>query len=311
MKIVFMGTPDYAVSTLKALYKNGHEIAAVFCQPDKPVGRKQILTPPPVKQFASENGLTVYQPQTLKNEETVSLIKDINPDVIVVVAYGKLLPESILNIPKYGAVNGHASLLPKYRGASPIQWAIVCGEKETGVTTMLMDKGLDTGDILLTAKTAIKENETAEELFDRLCDLTAELMLKTLTCLERGEITPIKQDDKLASYAPIIKKEMGLLNFNKSAEELKNLVYGFNSWPVAYTFLNGKRLKVFTAEIVKKSGEPFSVVSLDGGICVGCGENSLRLLSVQLESAKRMKATELLKGHIINIGDKLGEQLNG
>lgn len=311
MKIIFMGTPDYAVPTLKALYENGHEIAAVFCQPDKPVGRKQILTPPPVKQFATENGLTVYQPQSLKNEETVSLIKEINPDAIVVVAYGKLLPESILNIPKYGAVNGHASLLPKYRGASPIQWAIVCGEKETGVTTMLMDKGLDTGDILLTAKTAIKENETAEELFNRLCDITAELMLKTLIGLEKGEIIPIKQDDENASYAPIIKKEMGLLNFNKSAEELKNLVYGFNSWPVAYTFLNGKRLKVFTAEIVNKNGEPFSVVSLDGGICVGCGEKSLRLLSVQLESSKRMNSTELLKGHTVNIGDKLGDTLNG
>ncbi len=311
MKIIFMGTPDYAVPTLKALYENGHEIAAVFCQPDKPVGRKQILTPPPVKQFASENGLAVYQPQTLKNEETVSLIKEINPDVIVVVAYGKLLPESILNIPKYGAVNGHASLLPKYRGASPIQWAIVCGEKETGVTTMLMDKGLDTGDILLTAKTAIKENETAEELFNRLCDITADLMLKTLKGLEKGEITPIKQNEKGASYAPIIKKEMGILNFNKSAEELKNLVYGFNSWPVAYTFLNGKRLKVFTAEIVNKNGEPFSVVSLDGGICVGCGKKTLRLLSVQLESSKRMNSTELLKGHTVNVGDKIGDTPNG
>ncbi len=311
MKIVFMGTPDYAVPTLKALYENGHEIAAVFCQPDKPVGRKQILTAPPVKQFATEKGIDVYQPQSLKNEETVSLIKNLNPDVIVVVAYGKLLPESILSIPKYGAVNGHASLLPKYRGASPIQWAIVCGEKETGVTTMLMDKGLDTGDILLTAKTQINENETAEELFDRLCTITADLMLNTLDKLVNGEITPKKQDEEKASYAPIIKKEMGLLNFNKSAEELKNLVYGFNSWPVAYTFLNGKRLKVFTAEIVNKSGEPFSVVSLNGGICVGCGEKSLRLLSVQLESSKRMNSTELLKGHTVNIGDKLGETTNG
>ncbi len=311
MKIVFMGTPDYAVATLKALYENGHEIAAVFCQPDKPVGRKQILTPPAVKQYATEKGLTVYQPQSLKNEETVSLIKEINPDVIVVVAYGKLLPESILNIAKYGAVNGHASLLPKYRGASPIQWAIVCGEKETGVTTMLMDKGLDTGDILLSEKTEIKQNETAEELFNRLCDLTAELMLKTLNGLKNGEISPKKQDEANASYAPIIKKEMGLLDFNKSAEELKNLVYGFNSWPVAYTFLNGKRLKVFTAEVVDMNGEPFSVLSLDGGICVGCKNKALRLIDVQLESSKRMKSTELLKGHTVNIGDKLGENTNG
>lgn len=313
MKIVFMGTPDYAVATLKALYENGHEIAAVFCQPDKPVGRKQILTPPPVKQFANENNITVYQPQSLRNEESVALIKEINPDVIVVVAYGKLLPESILNIPKYGAVNGHASLLPKYRGASPIQWAIVCGEKETGVTTMLMDKGLDTGDILLTAKTNIGENETAEELFDRLCVLTADLMLETISKLPKGEIAPIKQDDEKASYAPIIKKEMGALDFNKTATELKNLVYGFNSWPVAYTFLNGKRLKVFTAEIGEKTGkENGTVVSLENGILVACGGGTtLRLLDVQLESSKRMKSTELLKGHSVNIGDKLGEEING
>jgi len=201
-----MGTPDYAAVTLDSLIKSEHEICAVFAQPDKPVGRKQILTPPPVKVLALENNIPVFQPNSVKTGEAYDILKQINPDVIVVVAYGKILPKEILELPKYGCVNGHASLLPKYRGASPIQWCIVKGEKETGVTTMLMDEGMDTGDILEVEKVQIGDDETAEELFDRLSSVSAQLMLSTLKKLENGEITPKKQTGE-PSYAPIIKKE--------------------------------------------------------------------------------------------------------
>ena len=208
MKIVFMGTPDYAVKTLEAVVKAGHEVAAVFAQPDKPVGRKHILTAPPVKVCAESLGIPVFQPETLKGEDAKKFLEDIAPDVIVVVAYGKLLPKAILDIPKFGCVNGHASLLPKYRGASPIQWCIVCGETKTGITTMYMNEGMDTGDILEQTEVLIGENETAEELFERLSQISADLMVSTLSKLEKGEITPQKQNDAEASHAPIIKKEM-------------------------------------------------------------------------------------------------------
>ena len=199
MKLAFMGTPDYAVNTLEALIAAGHNVAAVFAQPDKPVGRKHIITAPPVKVCAQSHGIAVYQPNTLRDGKAEEILKEIAPDVIVVVAYGKILPKEILEIPKYGCVNGHASLLPKYRGASPIQWCIVCGEKETGVTAMLMDEGMDTGDILKTAQTEIGAEETAEELFDRLSVITAEHLVNTLADLEKGNIIPIKLEEEKAS----------------------------------------------------------------------------------------------------------------
>ena len=304
MKIVFMGTPDYAAVTLKKLIASDHEIAAVFAQPDKPVGRKQILTPPPVKVVAEENNIPVHQPKTLRDGEALEILKGINPDIIVVVAYGKILPEKILNLPKYGCVNGHASLLPKYRGASPIQWCIVCGEEKTGVTVMQMDIGMDTGDILTQCEVEIGEKETAEELFERLSVITAELLVNTLADLEKGNITPQKQDEEKASYAPIIKKEMAELDFSKSAKELYNAVRGYYSWPCAYFFLGGKRIKVIEAEVgndtKQKSG---TVVCNTECLEIACGDGkSLKLLTVQPEGKGKMTAKEMLNGTKIEKG---------
>ena len=309
MKIVFMGTPDYAVNTLNALIKDGHEVAAVFCQPDKPVGRKQILTPPPVKVCALEHNIPVFQPNTLRDGKAYEILKEINPEVIVVVAYGKILPKEILNIPKYGCVNGHASLLPKYRGASPIQWCIVCGETKTGVTVMRMDEGMDTGDILKIVQTEIGTEETAEELFERLSVITAELLVNTLSDLEKGNITPQKQDEKNATYAPIIKKEMAKLDFKKTAADIHNAVRGYYSWPCAFFMLNGKRIKVLSAKIGDKTNKNAGTVIANGEeLVIACGNNtSIRLLSVQPEGSKPMTSKQMLCGNKIPLGTVVGE----
>lgn len=304
MRIVFMGTPDYAAATLSKLIDSNHDIVAVFAQPDKPVGRKQILTAPPTKLVANEHNIAVYQPVSLKDGTALDILRQLNPDVIVVVAYGKILPKEILELPKFGCVNGHASLLPKLRGASPIQWSIVTGEKVTGVTTMLMDEGMDTGDILLTAQTKIREEETAAELFDRLSEISAELMLSTLDSLEKGEITPQKQDESKATYAPIIKKEMAHLDFNKSAEEICNAVRGFYSWPCAFCFINGKRIKVIKAAVANKCNNASGIViSNENKLVISCGDNtSVELITVQPEGAKAMSASQMLNGRSIPLG---------
>lgn len=308
MKIVFMGTPDYAVKTLEALVNSEHTVAAVFAQPDKPVGRKQVLTPPPVKVCAIENNIPVYQPNSVRTGEALEIINEINPDVIVVVAYGKILPKEILEAAKYGCVNGHASLLPKYRGASPIQWCIVQGETETGVTTMLMDEGMDTGDILETVKVKIGDNETAEELFERLSVISADLMLSTINKLEKGEITPKKQEGD-ATYAPIIKKEMALLDFNKPAKELFNAVRGYYSWPCAYFFMDGKRMKVIKAAIGSKTDKSAgTVVGNNGVLSIACGDGlSLDILVLQAEGSKVMESKQYLCGKQIALGTVVGE----
>ncbi len=308
MKIVFMGTPDYAVKTLEALIKSEHTVAAVFAQPDKPVGRKQILTPPPVKVCALGNNIPVYQPNSVRTGEALEIINSINPDVIVVVAYGKILPKEILEAAKYGCVNGHASLLPKYRGASPIQWCIVCGETETGVTTMLMDEGMDTGDILETVTVKIGDNETAEELFERLSHISADLMLSTIDKLEKGEITPKEQEGD-ATYAPIIKKEMALLDFNKPAIELFNAVRGYYSWPCAYFFLDGKRMKVIKAALGGKTEKTAgTVVGNKGALSIACGDGrALDILVLQAEGSKVMEAKLYLCGKQIPLGTLVGE----
>ncbi len=309
MKIVFMGTPDYAVPTLEKLIEAKHDIAAVFCQPDKPVGRKQILTAPPVKECAQKFNIPVFQPETFKDGEAEKILKDIEPDVIVVVAYGKLLPESILTIAKHGCVNGHASLLPEYRGASPIQWCIVCGEKKTGITTMLMDKGMDTGDILEQLTVVIGEEETAEELFNRLSVLSAELMISTLEKLEKGEITPVEQDETKASYAPIIKKEMAQLDFNKTAEEIHNAIRGYYSWPCAFFFLNGKRIKVISAAQGEETeAAAGTVIGNTNELAIACGEGtSIKINILQPEGSKQMTAKQYLNGNNIEIGMAVGE----
>ena len=309
MKIVFMGTPDYAVNTLDALIKSGNEVAAVFAQPDKPVGRKQILTPPPVKVCACEHNIPVFQPDTLRDGKALEILKEINPDVIVVVAYGKILPKEILDLPKYGCVNGHASLLPKYRGASPIQWCIVCGENETGITTMLMDEGMDTGDILETVTVKIGEEETAEELFDRLAVLSADLMVNTLKKLEKGEITPIPQNHSEATHAPIIKKEMARLDFNKTAREIHNAIRGYYSWPCAFFMMNGKRIKVLSSRIGDKTAElAGTVIGNSDELVIACGESSsIRLITVQPEGSKAMSSKQMLCGNKIPLGTVVGE----
>lgn len=309
MKLVFMGTPDYAVNTLEGLISAGHNVAAVFAQPDKPVGRKHIITPPPVKVCAQSHGIAVYQPNTLRDGEAEEILREIAPDAIVVVAYGKILPKEILQIPKYGCVNGHASLLPKYRGASPIQWCIVCGEKETGVTAMKMDEGMDTGDILKTVKTEIGAEETAEELFDRLSVITAELLVNTLADLESGSITPQKQDEERASYAPIIKKEMAQLDFeNKTAKEIHNAVRGYYSWPCAYFFLENKRVKVIKAAVAGNTGaKAGTVIKSDDGLVIACKDGTaVELITVQPEGSKPMTAKQMLCGRPIATGTVIG-----
>ena len=309
MNIVFMGTPDYAVKTLEALINSEHTVSAVFAQPDKPVGRKQILTPPPVKVTALEHSIPVYQPNTLRDGEAERILREIAPDVIVVVAYGKILPEEILNLPKYGCVNGHASLLPKYRGASPIQWCIVCGEKQTGITTMLMDKGMDTGDILEQITVDIGEEETAEELFQRLSDISATLMLSTLERLEKGEIIPIKQKEEEATYAPIIKKDMALIDFNKTAEEIHNAVRGYYSWPCAYFYLKGKRVKAIACKLGgKTTASAGTVVGNTDCLEIACGDcNTVKFEILQPEGSKQMTAKQMLCGTAIEKGFNLGD----
>ncbi len=298
MRIVFMGTPDYSVGTLAALKNAGHEIVGVFAQPDKPVGRKHILTPPPVKVFAEENGIPVYQPNTLRDGSALEIIKQLQPELMVVVAYGKILPQEILDYPKYGCINGHASLLPKYRGASPIQWCIVCGEKETGITIMKMDAGMDTGDIISSVTVPIGEEETAEELFDRLADISADLTVDTVAQIQSGTATYTKQPDG-ATYAPILKKEMALLDFSKSADELHNAVRGYYSWPCAYFFLGGKRVKVLESRVdVSCNAVAGTLFVKNENLLVACGDGkALRLVTVQPEGGKAMSAAQWLNGH--------------
>jgi methionyl-tRNA formyltransferase len=267
------------------------------------------MTPPPVKVCATELGIPVFQPETLRDGEAESNIRALKPDVIVTVAYGKILPEAILNIPEYGCVNGHASLLPRHRGASPIQWAIVSGDDKTGITTMYMAKGIDTGDMLLRCETEIGKNETAGELHDRLSVMGAALMVETLDKLLKNEIVPEKQDDALSTYAPIINKEMGFLTFDKNAEEINNLIRGFNRWPAAYFMLEGKRIKVFASKTGDKTDKPAAtVISSDGELTVACADGtSLILTEIQPEGSKRMSAKDYLTGHPIKVGTVIGK----
>lgn len=307
MKIIYMGTPDFAVPALKALASSEHEVCAVFTQPDKPRGRKMILTPPDVKVCAQSLGIPVYQPESMKNGDALEIINQYNPDVIVVAAYGKILPIAVLDAPKFGCVNIHGSLLPKYRGAAPIQQSVLNGDKVTGITTMLMDVGLDTGDILLTEETEIGENETSGELFNRLAVLGGELILKTLSALEKGEITPKKQDESLATHTSKIDKSLCSIDFSKSASEVHNKVRGLNPWPVATTKICGKNVKVYSTKLCPKSGKIGEVLSTKP-LIVACGEKSVEILELQPEGKKRMTADAFLAGHKLEIGDIIGQE---
>ena len=305
MRIVFMGTPDFAVPSLQALIDAGHDVCAVYTQPDKPQGRKQILTAPPVKTLALEHDIPVFQPNTLKNEDEQARLRELAPEVIIVVAYGKLLPKAVLDIPSHGCINVHGSLLPRWRGAAPIQWAVIAGDEMAGVTTMQMAEGLDTGDMLLTYETKVGEKETAGELFDRLAQSGAELLTKTLVKLD--EITPRPQDDAQSCYAHMLDKQMAVIDWSKSAHEIDCLIRGLNPWPIALTTLSGERLKVFAAEKAAGNGEPGTVLEADPkkGLTVACGEGALKLIEIQLVGGKRMKATDFLRGHVIEVGTKL------
>lgn len=308
MRIVFMGTPDFAVPSLQALIDAGHDVCAVYTQPDKPQGRKQILTAPPVKTLALEHDIPVFQPNTLKNEDEQARLRELAPEVIIVVAYGKLLPKAVLDIPPHGCINVHGSLLPRWRGAAPIQWAVIAGDEMAGVTTMQMAEGLDTGDMLLTYETKVGAKETAGELFDRLAQSGAELLTQTLVKLD--EITPRPQDDAQSCYAHMLDKQMAVIDWNKSAHEIDCLIRGLNPWPIALTTLSGERLKVFAAEKANGRGEPGTVLEADPkkGLTVACGEGALGLTEIQLVGGKRMKATDFLRGHAIEVGTKLGDE---
>lgn len=305
MRIIYMGTPDFAVPALERLVESSHEVVAVFTQPDKPRGRKMIMTPPDVKVCAEKYNIPVYQPNTFKDGEALKIIEDYNPDTIVVAAYGKILPKAVLDAPKYGCINIHGSLLPKYRGASPIQQAVLNGDKITGITTMLMDVGLDTGDILLQAETEIGENETSGELFDRLAVLGGDLLMDTLSSLEKGEITPKKQDESLASHTVKIDKTSCPIDFSKTAVEVHNHVRGLNPWPVATTRIGEKNVKVYSTKLCKKNGKEGTILSVKP-LIVACGEGSVEICQLQPEGKKQMTAEAFVAGHKLQVGEIIG-----
>ena len=306
MNIVFMGTPTFAVPTLKKLYENGHNILAVFTQTDKPKGRGMKLAFSPVKEFAVEHNLEVYQPNSLKRETEIytPMLRELNPDVIVVVAYGKILPPEVLSIPKLGCINVHGSLLPKYRGAAPIQWTVLNGDKFGGVTTMLMAEGMDTGDMLLKSSVEVGENETASELYDRLSFIGADLLIETLEKLDT--ITPEKQNEAEATLAPMLSKEMCQIDFTKDAKSVHNQICGLSDWPCAVCFLDDKRLKVYRSEIVdeKCTHEAGKVID-EKNFVVACGVGAVKLVEIQAEGSKRMNSSDYLRGKPISKGTKL------
>ena len=304
-----MGTPDFAVPCLQALIDNGENVQAVFTQPDKPKGRGYKMLPPPVKSLALTYNIPVYQPLSLKKgedaENALNILKDLSPDLIIVVAYGKILPKEILELPKYYCINVHASLLPRYRGAAPIQWCVLNGEKETGVTTMLMAEGLDTGDMLLKESVAIGDDETASELHDRLSAVGAELLIKTISAVKAGTITREKQDDSLSNYASMITKDMCPIDFSLPAQQVHNKIRGLSASPCAVTMLNGKRLKIFksTMSDKKKYDLAAGTVVNEKDFTVVCGDGyTVTFTEVQSEGGKRMKVSDFLRGNHIEKG---------
>lgn len=315
MKVVFMGTPDFSVGTLKAIVEAGHEVAAVVTQPDKPKGRGGAMSFSDVKQAAIELGLLVLQPKRARDEEFVNELRKINPDVIVVVAFGQILSKEILDMPKYGCVNVHASLLPKYRGASPIQWALIDGCEYSGVTTMMMNEGIDTGDILLVEKVKLDSKETGGSLFDKLSGVGADLLVKTLDELEKGTVKPVKQNETEATHVKMLDKSFGNIDFSMEAARIERLIRGLNPWPSAFTHFNGKLLKIWDADVcddvVCESCESVvngMITHVDNNsFIVKCGDNSLKINELQLEGKKRMKTQDFLRGNHINTGDILGK----
>jgi len=309
MKIIYMGTPDFSVGALEALIKAGHEICLVVTQPDKPKGRSGAMQFPPVKECAVKYGIPVFQPERIKKPEAVSVLKEYDADIYVVAAFGQLLSQEILDIPKFGCINIHASLLPKYRGASPIQQAVIDGEEKSGVTIMQMELGMDTGAILYQKEMELDAKETGESLFEKLAVLGAEAIVEALPLIESGEIEPVPQDESKATHVKMITKNQGLIDFEKSAVVIERLIRGMNSWPSAYTYLNGKQLKIWDADVLADAigGQPGTVSKVEkDAFYVQTGEGVLRINELQLEGKKRMTVHDFLLGYKLETGVKLG-----
>ncbi|MBR2742836.1 MAG: methionyl-tRNA formyltransferase [Clostridia bacterium] len=303
-----MGTPDFAAECLRALCESGREIAGVFSQPDKPKGRKQVLTAPPVKELAQSLGLSVYQPKSLRDGEALKIIEDLNPDIIVVVAYGRILPKELLSFPKYGCINIHASLLPHLRGAAPINFAIIGGDKTTGITSMYMDEGLDTGDMLIRRETDIGPDMTAGELFSKLSKMGAEVLLETLDAIEAGTAVRTPQDESKATYAPVMTKETGRIDFSLPAQRVHDLVRGTDPWPGAYCIWEDKTLKICKTKVRDTNSDKDGGTVLSSGkngIVVSCGSGAVEIMELQLQGKKRMTARDFLNGNKLAAGTKL------
>jgi methionyl-tRNA formyltransferase len=307
VRLIFLGTPEFAVPTLEAIVAAGHEVLAVLTQPDRPRGRGREVAAPPVKRMAQRLGLEVHQPERIRRPEVVEFLADLRPEAMVVVGYGKIIPQSIIDIPPHGIINVHASLLPKYRGAAPVQWAVASGETRTGVTTMRIDAGLDTGDILLQRETEIATEETAVEVSERLALMGAALLVETLAGLEQGRIVPRKQDSSQATYAPMIRKEDGRIDWSRPAVDIANRIRGLVPWPGCYSGFRGRLMHIWKARPGGAvSGMPGTVHPARGRVMVSCGfESSLELIEVQLEGKRRMAAADFLNGYRVEENELL------
>ncbi|MBR0541412.1 MAG: methionyl-tRNA formyltransferase [Clostridia bacterium] len=305
MRIVFMGTPEFSVPCLERLVSDGEEVVGVFTQPDKPKGRGYEMAFSPVKECAIKHNIPVFQPKSMKTGEALEILKELNPDLSIVVAYGKILPADILYAPKYNSINIHASLLPRYRGSAPIQWCVINGEKESGVTSMLMDEGIDTGDMLIKDSVEITENMTAGELHDKLSELGAEVLSKTVKALKNGELKPVKQNDDESCYAPMLTKELCPVDFTKSAQEVHNSIRGLSPWPVATAVLDGKKVKIHSSVLSQfiAQAQAGEIVRADGALTVMCGDGKcIDITEIQLEGKKKMSVKDFLLGHKVEIG---------
>jgi methionyl-tRNA formyltransferase len=309
LRLVFMGTPEFAVPSLRMLIERGEMVVAAVTQPDRPKGRGQQLASPPVKIVARDHGITVFQPARVRTPEFVEIIRGLRPDLILVTAFGQILPKELLHIPRYGCINVHALLLPRYRGAAPINWCIINGETETGITTMQMDEGLDTGEMLLKKVIPIAQDDDAQTLHDQLSVVGAEALAETLDLLITGRLNAEKQDGLLSSYAPMLKKEDGRIDWNREAPDIRNLVRGLTPWPGAFTFLGEKTVKIYRSRVAGGAGTPGCVLQADrSGLVIACGEGGLLVEELQLEGKKRLSARDFLAGYNILPGTILGNR---
>ena len=308
MRVVFMGTPDFAVPCLEKLVECGHDVVGVFTQPDKPVGRKRIITPPEVKVCAIKHGIEVYQPEKMRDGTAFEIIKELNPELIVVVAYGKILPKNILDFPKYGCINIHGSLLPKLRGAAPIQWSVINGDEYAGVTSMMMNEGLDTGDMILKREVKIDFNETSGQLYERLSFVGAEVLEDTLVQIENGTIECVPQNDDESTYAPLLNKELSEINWNDPALMVYNKIRGLNPWPIAVTFIDGVKFKIFESQYIEKvNGTAGEIVENNKKLVIACGDGSgISIKTLQPDGKKQMDIVAYLSGNKLEKGKIIG-----